>query len=101
MKSVILVLSVLVSTYALADSYTKYDYSTGNSYTVTDNGDSTTVRGYNTNTGSTWSQTSNSDGTYRGNDSHGNYYSGNNNTGSYHSSSGKTCYGKGAYRTCY
>ncbi len=100
MKKSLLVLAAILSMSAFADSYTRHDYRSGNTYSVNSYGDTTTVRGYNTNTGSTWSQTSNSNGSYSGTDSRGNYYSGNNNTGFYQSSSGKTCYGKGAYRTC-
>ena len=91
-----------VTSSAIAACYSKYDYTTGNNYQVCNNGGSTTIRGNNFSTGSTWSQTQRSNGTYSGTDSSGNYYTGNNNTGSYFNyGTGKTCYGTGALRTCY
>lgn len=80
-----------------------YDYKTGNSYNVSRGLGTTTVRGYNTRTGSTWTTTYKEDsGRYRGRDSKGNYFNGNNDTGYYYNmGTGKTCYGKGSARTCY
>ena len=92
----------LSATNAMASCYTKFDYSSGNSYTVCQNQNNTTIRGYNSQTGSMWSQNQNSNGTYSGTDSNGNYYTGNNKTGSYTNfGTGKTCFGTGALRTCY
>ena len=87
---------------AFAGCTSKYDYSTGNNYQICDNGGQTTIRGNNLMTGSTWSQTQNSNGSYFGQDSGGNYYNGNNKTGYYNNmGTGKTCYGTGAFRSCY
>lgn len=90
---------IFVSTVAHAGY--SYDYKSGNSYNTFNNGNSITTNGYNFQTGNSWSQTNNSNGTYRGRDSNGNHYSGDNKTGHYiNYGTGKTCYGKGLYRTC-
>ena len=95
-------LLTLLSANSFASCYTKYDYATGNSYRVCNNGGSTSIYGNNSRTGSSWSQRQNSNGTYNGTDSNGNYYTGNNNTGTYYNfGTGKSCYGTGAFRTCY
>ena len=98
----LLILFILFSQKAISSCYSKYDWATGNSYQVCNNGGSTTIRGNNFGTGSSWTQTQNSNGTYSGTDKNGNYYTGNNNTGQYYNyGTGKSCYGKGAFRTCY
>ena len=87
---------------AFASCYSKYDWNSGNYYQVCNNGSSTTLRGNNFSTGSSWSQTQRSNGTYSGTDSSGNYYSGNNKTGQYFNyGTGRTCFGTGAFRSCY
>lgn len=93
---------VLFSVFVYAQSSYKYDYQSGNSYNIHKDSSGTTTQGYNLKTGSTWQQRNNSNGTYSGTDSKGGYYTGDNKTGYYHNSrTGKTCYGKGAARTCY
>lgn len=89
----LIVFMSLVGSTAMAQ-YT-YDYKTGNSYTKVGN----TTFGSNSQTGSSWSTTTNGSQSY-GTDSKGNSWNYNSTTGSYNNSSGKTCYGKGAYRTC-
>ena len=80
----------------------KYDFASGNYYTVCDNGSSTSITGSNITNGTNWSQTQNSDGSCSGRDKNNNYYSGDNNTGRYYNyGTGKTCFGTGALRTCY
>lgn len=80
-----------------------YDWRSGNSYSWTRNSDgSTDVNGWNLRTGSSWRTTIEPDGDMRGTDSHGNSWTYDNSTGYYHNfGTGKTCFGKGALRTCY
>lgn len=100
MKALIFLIC-LISINAFADY--KYDYKTGNSYsTYTDSVGNTYVRGFNTKTGSTWNTTIENDGDMRGTDSGGNYWNYNRGSKTYMNyGTGKTCYGSGAYRTCY
>lgn len=79
---------------------TTYDWQTGNSYTTTVNGTNTTVRGFNTNTGSTWNSTIDANGNQRGTDSRGNVWQHNKATKTYINSNGRVCVGEGAARIC-
>lgn len=79
---------------------TTYDWQTGNSYTTTVNGANTTVRGFNTNTGSTWNSTIDASGNQRGTDSRGNVWQYNKATKTYINSNGRVCVGEGAARVC-
>jgi hypothetical protein len=98
----ILVAITFISSISHAGCTTKYDYNSGNYYTVCPNSTGTSINGYNTNNGTTWSQQQNSNGTYSGRDGSGNLYSGDNNTGYYlNYGTGETCFGTGALRTCY
>ena len=98
----ILVFLFLSTTNVIAACEYKYDWQSGNTYTVCSNYGNTTINGYNSSTGSSWSQTQNSNGTYSGRDSNNNYYNGDNNSGYYYNQgTGKTCYGQGIYRRCY
>ena len=105
-KSLILPVAVVacisISYSANAGCTSKYDWQSGNNYTVCSDSSGTSISGYNAGTGSTWNQRQNRDGSYSGRDAGGNYYTGNNNTGSYYNyGTGKSCYGTGAFRTCY
>ena len=92
----------LMSGAALAESNYHYDYETGNSYSSHSDSLGTTTYGNNARTGSNWEIRQNRNGTYDGRDSKGNYFTGDNTTGHYYNfGTGKTCYGKGAARTCY
>ena len=93
--------AMLVCTYSIAEY--RYDYNTGNSYTVTDSIDgSKEIRGFNYNNGSSWRATMDSDGNARGTDSNGNAFKYNSDSGSYFNyGTGQTCYGKGSLRNCY
>ncbi|MDP1873682.1 hypothetical protein [Phenylobacterium sp.] len=80
---------------------TTYDYQSGNVYRTTPSyGGSTTVRGSNLNTGSTWTTRVDPNGNMRGTDASGNLWQYNSQTGSYISSDGTTCIGKGYARVC-
>lgn len=96
----ILVLLSLLGTTAFAES--RYDYRTGNYYTVTPTyGGGARVQGMNIKNGTTWSNTVDQRGNQRGYDANGNYYNYNADTGTYMNfGTGKTCTGKGAYRVC-
>lgn len=73
----------------------------GNRYTTsTDVYGNTQVQGRNVYTGSTWRNTIESDGDQRGIDSNGNSWRYDAQSGFYSNSNGKTCFGKGALRTC-
>ena len=103
MKNLLWAAAFLLASVSLASaqSWTHYDWRSGNSYSCTSGYGSTSCRGSNYRTGSSWSQTQRSDGTYSGYDADGNYYSGNNRTGSYHNfGTGASCFGRGAFRTC-
>lgn len=66
-------LFLLICLFSVVGAEYKYDYKTGNSYNTTKNYDgSTTVRGRNLQTGSTWKTTIESDGDMKGTDSDGN-----------------------------
>ena len=59
MKKLIALVVIATSlTAAHAGTYSKYDYNTGNSYNVTRYGKSSSMTGYNSRTGSAWSQNS-------------------------------------------
>lgn len=78
-----------------------YDWQTNSRYTTTRQPDgSTTVRGQNYNTGSTWRSTIQPNGDQRGTDSNGNTWRYNNSTGSYSNTDGTFCTGKGYARVC-
>lgn len=94
-------LLALVPAVASAQSRTHYDWRTGNSYRTTPNYDgSSTVRGFNTQTGSTWNTRVQPNGNMRGTDSRGNQWNYNARSGSYVNSNGTTCFGKGYGRVC-
>ena len=98
----VLVALIVTSSISHAGCTTKYDYNSGNYYTICPNSSGTSINGYNINNGTTWSQQQNRDGTYSGRDGSGNYYSGDNNTGYYQNyGTGETCFGTGALRYCY
>lgn len=108
MRALIAILAV-VATPALGQGWgynpptTHYDWQSGNTYTVQPrpNGGAH-VNGFNSQTGSTWSQTIQPDGSASGFDSRGNSWSYDQNTGNYYNfGTGRTCFGKGALRTCY
>lgn len=83
------------------DSGSTYDWRSGNRYSWRRNSDgSTTLRGFNAETGSTWRQTIEPNGDQRGVDSRGNYWRYNDRTGYYWNSDGTICTGRGAARTC-
>ena len=92
-KFVTAALLALAISPAMAD-YT-YDYKTGNSYTTIGN----SVYGNNARTGSTWNSHTYGSQSF-GTDSKGNSWNYDHNTGYYNNSNGKTCFGKGALRTC-
>lgn len=84
-----------------AQSGRTYDPQTGNTYNWRRNSDgSTTVRGSNLQTGSTWTNRVESNGNQRGTDSDGNMWRYNATTGTYTNTNGRICTGRGAYRTC-
>ncbi len=86
----------------LAETWTTYDYNSGNSMTHTRDSMGTYTQGFNTNTGATWNIQQNTDGTYNGVDADGNYFYGDNNSGYYsNTGTGETCIGTGYARTCY
>lgn len=84
--------------------YSCYDYNTGNSYNVSKIDNQTHVNGYNSNTGSSWSQNS----TTYGNTTYQNGYSSNGNSwnqtirnnGSSTTYSGSDSKGNSFYKTC-
>lgn len=90
-----------LSATADAETYHRYDWQSGNNYTVNRDTNGATVNGYNAQNGTMWNERQNSNGTYHGTDSNGNFYSGNNRTGQYMNSNGHGCYGTGLARTCY
>lgn len=94
---------LLTTVSAHAQSSYTYDWRNGNSYRTTQNYDgSVTVNGWNTATGSQWRTTINPDGNMKGYDASNNYWTYRQNTGAYYNyGTGRSCYGKGAYRTCY
>ena len=96
MKHLLLLSLILV---ASSEARNKYEYQSGNSYNTSTFGDTTTVRGYNANTGSSWSGQYRSDGSSNGIDSNGNMWN-ESASGSYYSTDGTICYGKGANRVC-
>jgi hypothetical protein len=84
-----------------AAAQVSYDWRTGNNYSTTHDSFGSTTNGFNSNTGSVWSQRNNNNGTYSGHDSNGNFYSGNNNNGFYQNfGTGRTCVGQGYARVC-
>ena len=100
-KAIFMILGLFLSSTAFGACTTKYDYESGNNYTVCDSGDTTTIRGTNLQNGSIWNQTQKKNGTYSGTDGDGNYYTGDNKTGSYYNyGTGKMCTGTGASRIC-
>lgn len=73
---------IIISTQTFAEY--KYDWRTGNSHNYyTDSTGTTTVRGNNLSTGSSWNTTISPNGDMRGYDSDMNYWNYNNNTGTY------------------
>ena len=97
MKTFLTLVFMIFSAHSFA--YTVYQPN-GSSYSSYGSGKTKTYRGYNTNTGSSWSQTNNGS-YYHGTDSKGGNYFGNRKSGYYHNTrSGKTCYGKGYNRVC-
>jgi hypothetical protein len=101
LKGLIAAALLLSATAAEAQTRHNYDYRTGNAYNTHRDQNGATIRGYNSQTGSTWSQRQNNNGSYSGVDSNGNYYSGNNRTGTYiNSGTGKICTGTGYSRVC-
>ena len=88
------------SSFVDAQTSSNYDWKTGNQYSTNKIGKTTHQRGYNTRTGSTWNSTTRGSKT-TGNDSKGNYYNYDAKSGNYYNyGTGKSCYGKGTYRTC-
>lgn len=80
---------------------TTYDYQSGNQITTTPSyGGGATIRGYNTQTGSTWNTRVQPNGNATGVDASGNMWTYNKSTGNYMNSNGTVCIGKGALRTC-
>ena len=102
MKNLLLFLFSPGMVFAQYTNDYKYDYNTNSQYTIQRNhSGSTTVNGYNYNTGATWSSEHHSDGSSNGRDSNGNYWQYNSESGNYYNyGTGKSCYGKGVYRTC-
>lgn len=89
-----------LSVPALAGS--TYDWRTGNQYNTTTYSNYTEVKGYNYNTGTRWKTKIYNDGDMRGTDGNGNRWKYNSTSGYYYNyGTGKTCTGKGAFRTCY
>ena len=87
---------------AAQSSGSSYDWRSGNSYNWNRNYDgSTTVRGFNSQTGSMWNNTIQRNGDQRGMDSHGNLWNYNAATGSYMNSNGHGCIGQGYARSCW
>ncbi len=84
-------------------SGTKYDRKTGNRYNwSTDSQGETTVKGRNTQTGSTWKTVVEQDGDMRGRDADGNSWKYNATTDRYYNSgTGETRTGKGRNRRSY
>ncbi|MEM7177208.1 MAG: hypothetical protein AAF503_05850 [Pseudomonadota bacterium] len=79
------------------------DFSTGNSYRVTPKfGGGARIQGYNYHTGRSWNQTIDQNGSMRGRDADGNHWNYNSGTGAYHNfGTGRSCFGKGAFRSCF
>ena len=88
---------------ANAQSGHAYDWRSGNSYSYnTDLLGNTHVRGLNTQNGTNWTTTIRPNGSMNGLDGGGNSWSYNSGTGFYMNyGTGRSCIGKGAYRTCY
>ena len=79
-----------------------YDRQSGNSYYWSPGPDgSTNIQGYNTRTEARWSRTIKRNGDQSGWDSRGNYWQYDSGTGYYRNyGTGRTCVGKGAFRSC-
>lgn len=90
---------LLISFFSIA-SYANCDYK-GNCYYTYEYGNQTTVRGYNSNTGSIWNATIDQNGNMKGYDSNNNYWQYNQGTGTYYNyGTGKMCTGRGYARIC-
>lgn len=88
--------------YGSSYGSSSYDARTGSSYNTTHDADgSAHVQGYNSHTGSTWSQTVEPNGDQSGTDSRGNSWRYNEQSGGYQNSDGHGCAGHGYGRTCW
>lgn len=103
MKKLLLIAAFALALPTAAGAQSTYDWQSGNQYHSNQNFDgSTTIRGFNYNTGSSWNTTVEPDGDMRGTDSQGNMWQYDDSTGFYQNyGTGTTCTGKGAFRTCY
>lgn len=81
---------------------TTYDWRSGNTYTTTPQSDgSTTVRGWNGQTGAQWNTRIDAQGNQRGTDSNGNMWNYNARSGTYiNYGTGRMCTGTGYARVC-
>lgn len=79
----------IVALAGVAHAGSKYDYKSGNQYSSY----GSTYRGYNYNTGSSWSSSGSRGGSLRGYDSSGNYWQYNRSSGQYYNyGTGETRY---------
>ena len=114
MKNLLPLILLVTTSYTQADWSTEdsdlssampsssFDYQSGNSYTTSYLGDTAYVRGFNYNTGSSWSTTIESDGDMRGMDSNSNPWSYNAGSGTYiNYETGTMCTGRGYGRSCF
>src|SRR3954471_11142595 len=87
---------------ATAQTDYRYDWRSGNSYTIERDEDSgeATVDGRNRQNGTAWRNTVDEDGNQRGVDSAGNRWRYNRATGTYRNSDGTECSGRGTFRSC-
>ncbi len=96
------VVSIFSSSVSAQNSWTNFDWRSGNSYSNYADRSGVTTYGNNIQNGSNWRLRQNFDGSYNGTDADGNYFFGNNNTGYYSNlGTGETCIGTGYARTCY
>ncbi len=90
---------VVALTPSEAEAGCSYDIY-GNFYCTQATYDGTTLTGWNKR-GQTWRTTYKRNGNSSGYDKKGRYWNYNSRTGSYYRSDGRSCFGKGALRTCY
>ncbi|SDY75869.1 hypothetical protein [Citreimonas salinaria] len=84
------------------DSWSTFDYQSGNMYNNYSDGQGVTTYGNNIQGGTNWNLRQDYDGSYSGTDSQGNFFYGDQNSGFYSNpGTGTTCIGTGALRTCY
>jgi hypothetical protein len=102
LTTIVLLPLAVLSTSALAQTRSVYDWRTGNAYTITQQpSGAVNIYGNNFSTGSNWNIQQQPNGHYSGRDGDGNFFHGNNRSGFYQNfGTGRTCFGNGAARTC-